>query len=47
VDHWDPRLPRPDGLLEIQLSYGRFLYVLPVRGETAEHAGYTFVRDAE
>jgi hypothetical protein len=47
VDHWDPRLPRPDGLLEIQLAYGRFLYVLPVRGETAEHAGYTFVRDAE
>ncbi len=43
VDHWDPSLPRPEGLLEIPLPYGRFLYVLPV-GRKAEHAGYTFVR---
>jgi hypothetical protein len=47
VDHWDPRLPRPAGLLEIQLAYGRFLYVLPLPRGSAEHAGYTFVRDAE
>jgi len=46
VDHWDPARPRPDGLLEIQLPYGRFLYVLPLRGQAVEHAGYTFVRTA-
>jgi Protein O-mannosyl-transferase TMEM260-like len=45
VDHWDPGMPRPRGLLEIQLSYGRFLYVLPLGRQPAEHAGYTFVRD--
>jgi len=44
VDHWDPARPRPAGLLEIQLPYGRFLYVLPVRAPAVEHAGYTFVR---
>ena len=45
VDHWDPTVPRPQGLQEIQLSYGRFLYVLPLGRGRAEHAGYTFVRD--
>ena len=45
VDHWDPELPRPRGLLEIQLSYGRFLYVLPLGQAPVEHAGYTFVRE--
>jgi hypothetical protein len=45
VDHWDPSLPRPPGLLEIQLPYGRYLYVLPLGRAPAEHAGYTFVRD--
>jgi hypothetical protein len=45
VDHWDPTVPRPPGLLEIPLPYGRFLYVLPL-GRVAEHAGYTFVRAA-
>jgi hypothetical protein len=45
VDHWDPALPQPPGLLEIQLPYGRFLYVLPLASAPAEHAGYTFVRD--
>ena len=44
VDHWDPARPRPAGLLEVQLPYGRFLYVLPVRAPAVEHAGYTFVR---
>jgi hypothetical protein len=45
VDHWDPDVPRPRGLQEIQLPYGRFLYVLPMGRGRAEHAGYTFVRD--
>jgi hypothetical protein len=44
VDHWDPTLPRPPGLLEIPLPYGRYLYVLPLPREPVEHAGYTFVR---
>jgi len=47
VDHWDPAMPRPQGLLEIQLAYGRFLYVLPLGPHPVEHAGYTFVRDSE
>ncbi len=47
VDHWDPTLPRPPGLLEIQLPYGRYLYVLPLGRTPAEHAGYTFARDRE
>ena len=46
VDHWDPEMPRPRGLLEIQLSYGRFLYVLPLGKAPVEHAGYTFVRES-
>jgi hypothetical protein len=45
VDHWDPEMPRPRGLLEIQLSYGRFLYVLPLGKGPVEHAGYTFRRE--
>ena len=45
VDHWDPTVPRPKGLQEIQLPYGRFLYVLPIGRGRAEHAGYTFIRD--
>jgi Dolichyl-phosphate-mannose-protein mannosyltransferase len=45
VDHWDPAVPRPRGLQEIQLPYGRFLYVLPIGRGRVEHAGYTFVRD--
>jgi hypothetical protein len=44
VDHWDPTLPRPPNLLEIRLPYGRFLYVLLLDRQPAEHAGYTFVR---
>ena len=38
-------MPRPRGLQEIQLPYGRFLYVLPLGRGRVEHAGYTFVRD--
>jgi hypothetical protein len=45
VDHWDPAVPRPRGLQEIQLPYGRFLYVLPIGRGRVEHAGYTFLRD--
>jgi Dolichyl-phosphate-mannose-protein mannosyltransferase len=45
IDHWDPSVPRPRGLQEVQLPYGRFLYVLPMRGGRAEHAGYLFLSD--
>jgi hypothetical protein len=45
VDHWDPALARPPGLLEIPLPYGRYLYVLPLGRRPAEYAGYTFARD--
>jgi hypothetical protein len=45
IDHWDPAVPRPRGLQEIPLPYGRFLYVLPIRRGRAEHAGYTFLSD--
>jgi hypothetical protein len=44
VDHWDPTLPRPPGLLEVRLPYGRYLYVLPLGRRPAVHAGYTFTR---
>jgi hypothetical protein len=46
VDHWDPAMPRPDGLREVQLPYGRYLYVLPLTRTPAEYAGYTFERAA-
>jgi hypothetical protein len=45
VDHWDPAFERPDGLREIALAYGRFLYVLPLDRKPVQHAGYTFVRE--
>jgi hypothetical protein len=44
VDHWNPAAPRPPGLMEIEIPYGRFLYVLPLGRKPFEHAGYTFVR---
>jgi Protein O-mannosyl-transferase TMEM260-like len=47
VDQWDPEMPRPRGLLEIQLSYGRRLYVLPLGTGPVEHAGYTFQREPQ
>ncbi|HSB40375.1 MAG TPA: glycosyltransferase family 39 protein [Methylomirabilota bacterium] len=46
VDHWDPATPRPAGLLEIDLPYGRYLYVLPLARTPVEYAGYTFERAA-
>jgi hypothetical protein len=45
VDHWSPSVARPDGLLEVELPYGRFLYVLPVDRRAIDYAGYTLVRD--
>jgi hypothetical protein len=45
VDHWSPGAERPDGVVEIELPHGRYLYMLPLRGATVEYAGYTFVRD--
>jgi hypothetical protein len=46
VDHWDPATARPAGLREVQLPYGRYLYVLPLTRTPAEYAGYTFERAA-
>jgi hypothetical protein len=46
VDHWDPATPRPDGLREVELPYGRYLYVLPLTRTRVEYAGYTFDRAA-
>jgi len=44
VDHWDPATAEPEGLREIQLPYGRYLYVLPLTRKPVEYAGYTFER---
>jgi len=44
VDHWDPATQPPAGLREVQLPYGRFLYVLPLTRAPVEYAGYTFER---
>ncbi|MBI3638072.1 MAG: DUF2723 domain-containing protein [Candidatus Rokubacteria bacterium] len=46
VDHWSPTSERPPGLVEIEIPYGRYLYVLPVGRRPVDYAGYTFVRDA-
>jgi hypothetical protein len=46
VDHWDPITPRPPGLREVPLPYGRYLYVLPLTQAPAEYAGYIFERAA-
>lgn len=45
VDHWAPSPARPEGLVEIELPYGRFLYTLPVDRRPIAYAGYTLVRD--
>jgi hypothetical protein len=46
VDHWSPTSdPPPPGLTEIELPYGRFLYVLPLGRRPVEYAGYTIVRE--
>ncbi len=45
VDHWSPGSERPPGLVEIELPYGRYLYVLPVGRRPVQYAGYRFLRD--
>ncbi len=40
VDYWNPTVPRPPGLRERPLSYGRWLYVLDVDRRLVEHGGY-------
>jgi hypothetical protein len=44
VDHWDPAMEAPEGLREVSLPYGRYLYVLPLARAPVEYAGYTFER---
>ena len=44
VDHWTPTSERPDGLEEIELPYGRYLYVLTLGRKPVTYAGYTFAR---
>jgi hypothetical protein len=45
VDHWSPTSERPLGLEEIELPYGRFLYVLSLKRRPMTYAGYTFIRE--
>lgn len=45
IDHWSPQSERPEGLVEMEIPYGRYLYVLPVGKAPLEYAGYTLVRD--
>jgi hypothetical protein len=40
VDYWNPTLPRPPGLREVPLAYGRWLYVLDLDRRVVEHGGY-------
>jgi 4-amino-4-deoxy-L-arabinose transferase-like glycosyltransferase len=44
VDHWSPATERPPGLTEIEIPYGRYLYVLPLGRKPVHYAGYTLVR---
>jgi Dolichyl-phosphate-mannose-protein mannosyltransferase len=44
VDHWSPATERPPGLAEIELPYGRYLYVLSVGKKPVHYAGYTLAR---
>jgi 4-amino-4-deoxy-L-arabinose transferase-like glycosyltransferase len=44
VDHWSPATERPPGLVEIEIPYGRYLYVLPVSRKSVDYAGYTLRR---
>jgi 4-amino-4-deoxy-L-arabinose transferase-like glycosyltransferase len=41
VDHWSPVTERPRGLVEMELPYGRYLYVLPLGKTPVRYAGYT------
>jgi hypothetical protein len=44
VDHWSPTTVRPEGLIEIEIPLGRYLYVLPLGKEPVDYEDYTFVR---
>jgi hypothetical protein len=45
VDHWSPSVARPEGLRQVELPYGRFLYVLPVDHRPIRLAAYSLVRE--
>jgi len=45
VDHWDTAAARPEGLREIEIPHGRYLYVLPVDRRPIRYAGYTLIRE--
>jgi hypothetical protein len=45
VDYWSPTSARPPDLVEIEVPFGRYLYVLPLGSGVVEYAGYTFVQD--
>ncbi|PYN27918.1 MAG: hypothetical protein DMD99_00880 [Candidatus Rokuibacteriota bacterium] len=44
VDHWSPVTGRPEGLVEIEIPHGRYLYVLPLGKRPVDYEDYTFVR---
>jgi Protein of unknown function (DUF2723) len=44
VDHWSPSAVRPNGLIEIEIPHGRYLYVLPLAKKPVDYEDYTFVR---
>jgi hypothetical protein len=44
VDHWSPTTVRPEGLVEIEIPHGRYLYVLPLGRTAIDYEDYTFVR---
>jgi hypothetical protein len=44
VDHWSPATVRPEGLVEIEIPHGRYLYVLPLVKKAVDYEDYTFVR---
>jgi Protein of unknown function (DUF2723) len=44
VDHWSPTTVRPEGLVEIEIPHGRYLYVLPLGRKAIDYEDYTFVR---
>jgi hypothetical protein len=44
VDHWSPTTVRPAGLVEMEIPYGRYLYVLPLGKKPVVYGDYTFVR---
>jgi 4-amino-4-deoxy-L-arabinose transferase-like glycosyltransferase len=44
VDHWSPTTVRPPGLVEMEIPYGRYLYVLALDKRPVVYGDYTFVR---